>query len=409
NEHFTLRNMREYNAVSTAPINRRQAFANQRNCDTCHAGCLDCHYTPFNGKAVGENGKPNAAGVHTFSFSPPVLSCMGGGRALMCHAPLERRRGDGFMKGAFARKAVADPDDPNSKKYIDTPDAHYAAGITCVDCHLRNRKTGGMGDLIRNPEPSRCAGCHEREVIAHGRGVHKNLSCEACHTPLVAGYAFNFWAPGTRFGIKTPLDRHQFYNANAMTPILIRNRDGQWDPFHIVPHIASNVKREEVRLSGRLIFRSRPDVNMERHYPSSDAFAVTGVYESGGDEGAVMAWLNVDRVAHAITKSRGCDSCHGAGGAQRVPVDYKWMSHPGAAYRDVLDGHYTIEADGKGLRIEDITGDDGKTAPAGLKPLEGKWDLHGDFSIPAIKDKKEYEKKKRRYEQILKTGGQYHF
>ena len=408
NEHFTLRNMQAYNAVSTAPINRRQAFTNQRNCNTCHAGCLDCHYTPFNRQAEGENGKPNAAGVHTFTFRPPVLSCMGGGRALMCHAPLERRRGDGFMKGPFARKAVANPDNPGSQRYINTPDAHYAAGITCIDCHSPNHKTGYMGDLIRSPEPSRCARCHEREVIAHSRGVHKNLSCEACHTPLVAGYAFNFWAPGTRFGIKTPLDRHQFYNANAVLPILIRNQDGQWNPYHIVPHISSNVKREEVRLSGRLLFRSPPDVNMKRHYPSDDAFAVTGVYESGGDEGTVMAWLNVDKVAHSITKSRSCDSCHGAGGAQRVTVDYEWMSYPRTAYKDVLDGHYTIVADRKGLRIENITGAAGKTAPAGLRPLEGKWGLPGDFSIPEIKNKKEYAKEKRRYERILKTGGEYH-
>ncbi len=408
NEHFTARNMGEYNAVSTAPINRLQAFTNQRNCNTCHAGCLDCHYTPFNSKAVSVNGKPNTAGLHTFSFTPPVLSCMGGGRSLMCHATLERRRGDGVMKGVFARKAVADPDNRNSQKYINTPDAHYAAGITCVDCHSQNHKTQNMGDLIRDPEPSRCAGCHKREAAAHGRGVHKNLSCEACHTSLVAGYAFNFWAPGIRFGIKTPLDRHQFYNANAMPPVLIRNKAGRWNPYHIVPHISSNVKKEEVRFSGRLLFRGRPDVNMERHYPSNDAFAVTGVYESGGDGGTVMAWLNVDKVAHAITKARSCGSCHGAGGTQKVTVDYEWMSYPDAAYKDVLDGHYTIVADRKGLRIEDITGADGKTAPAGLRPLAGKWDLPGDFSIPGIKDKKEYAKEKRRYERILKTGGKYH-
>ena len=414
NDHFTLRNMEEYNTVSTAPLDREQAFSNQRNCNICHAGCLDCHYTPFNKEAGDGRGKPNEAGVHTFSFKPPVLSCMGGGRAQICHAgPLERRRGDGFMKGGFAKKAVADPGDLNSKRYSDTPDAHYAAGITCVDCHRGNHKTHNMGDRIRDPEPAQCARCHKHEVSAHSKGVHKYLSCEACHTPLVAGYAFNFWAPGKRFGMNTPLDRHQFYNVNAMAPVLLRNKNGQWDPYHIVPHISADVKKEYVRLSGRLLFRSRPDVNMVRQYPSDDAFAVTGVYESGGGEGTVMAWLNIDKVAHAITKSRTCDSCHGADGTQadgtqRVTVDYKWMAKPEAAYKNVLSGHYAVVADKKGLRIEDISGADGKTVPEGLRPLIGKWDLRGDFSIPRIKNKKAYEREKLRYEKILKKGGKYH-
>ena len=164
------------------------------------------------------------------------------------------------MKGGFAKKAVADPKDPNSKKYINTPDAHYASSVTCVDCHRQNHKTHNMGDQIRNPEPGQCARCHKREVLAHGKGVHKHLSCEACHTPLVAGYAFNFWAPGKRFGMNTPLDRHQFYDVNAMAPVLIRNKNGQWNPYHIVPHISADVKKEYVRLSGKLLFRSRPDV-----------------------------------------------------------------------------------------------------------------------------------------------------
>lgn len=388
NGHFTLDNMEKFNAVSTAPLDRAQAFSNQRDCNTCHAGCLDCHYTPFNKDAAGSGRRPNAAGVHTFTLRPPTLACMGGGRAELCHAgPLERRRGDGFMKGGFAKKAVADPGSLNSKRYIDTPDAHYAAGITCVDCHRGNHETHNMGDQVRNPEPAQCARCHKLEVSVHGSGIHKHLSCEACHTPLIAGYAFNFWAPGKRFGINTPLDRHEFYYVNAMAPVLIRNRNGRWQPCHIVPAISADVKKEDVRPSERLLFRSRPDVNMERQYPSDDAFAVTGVYESGGDEGTVMAWLNIDKVAHAITKSRTCESCHGAGGAQRVTVDYKWIANPKASYKDVLYGHYIIAADKKGLRIEGISGAGGekKNIPKGLRPLTGKWDLPGDFFHAACK------------------------
>ncbi len=409
NDSFTTENMERYNAVSTAHLGKEQAFSNQRNCNTCHAGCLDCHYTPFNKEAKDSKGRPKEAGVHTFSFKPPALSCMGGGRAQICHAgPLERRRGDGFMKGNFAKKAVADPQTENSKKYIETPDVHFAEGITCVDCHRQNHKTHNMGDQIRSPGPVQCAKCHKQEVSANKRDIHKNLSCEACHTPLIAGYAFNFWAPGKRFGMETPLDRHQFYNINAMQPIILKNKKGQWNPYHIVPHISTNVKKEEVKLSKKLIFRSKPDVNMKREYPSNDAFAVTGIYKGSKDEGMVMAWLNIDKVAHAVTKARTCESCHGSGGTQKVLVDYKWMEKPDTAYKDVLSGHYTIAADRKGLRIENLSGTDGKTIPEGLKPLTGKWDLKGNFSIPEIRDKRAYAEEKAGYERILESGGRYH-
>jgi len=409
NDSFTAKNMERYNAVSTTHLGKEQAFANQRNCNTCHAGCLDCHYSPFNKEARDSKGNPKEVGVHTFSFKPPALSCMGGGRAQICHAgPMERRRGDGFIKGNFARNAVADPQNENSKKYIETPDIHFAKGITCVDCHDQNHKTHNMGDQIRSPEPVQCAKCHKQEVSNHKKGMHRNLSCEACHTPLIAGYAFNFWAPGKKFGVETPLDRHPLYTVNAMAPIILKNKKDQWNPYHIVPHISTNVKKEEIKLTGKLIFRSKPDVNMKREYPSNDAFAVTGTYEGSKDEGTVMAWLNIDKVAHAVTKARTCESCHGAEGAQKVLVDYKWMESPDTAYKDVLSGSFTLVADRKGLRIENLSGADGKSTPEGLKPLSGKWSLKGNFSIPKIRDKRAYAEEKAGYDKILESGGRYH-
>ncbi len=409
NDSFTAKNMERYNAVSTAHLGKEQAFANQRNCNTCHAGCLDCHYSPFNKEARDSEGSPKEVGVHTFSFTPPVLSCMGGGRAQICHAgPMERRRGDGFIKGNFARNAVADPQNENSKKYIETPDIHFAKGITCVDCHAQNHKNHNMGDQIRSPEPVQCAKCHKQEVSSHKKEMHRNLSCEACHTPLIAGYAFNFWAPGKKFGVETPLDRHPLYTVNAMAPIILKNKKDQWNPYHIVPHISTNVKKEEIKMTGKLIFRNKPDVNMKREYPSDDAFAVTGTYEGSKDEGTVMAWLNIDKVAHAVTKARTCESCHGSEGAQKVVVDYKWMENPDTAYKDVLSGSFTLVADRKGLRIENLSGADGKSTPEGLKPLSGKWNLKGNFSIPGIRDKRAYAEEKEKYERILESGGRYH-
>jgi hypothetical protein len=106
-------------------------------------------------------GKAQEVGIHTFSSKPPTFSCLGGGRAQICHAgPLERRRGDGFMIGNFAKSAVADPQNEYSKKYIETPDAYFSKGITCVACHKQNHKTHNMADQIRNPEPEQCTACH---------------------------------------------------------------------------------------------------------------------------------------------------------------------------------------------------------------------------------------------------------
>jgi cytochrome c553 len=409
NSAFSTANLDAYNAASTAHLGKEQAFSNQRNCNSCHAGCLDCHYAPFSQEAKDGAGKPLAVGVHTFSSKPATLSCMGGGRAQLCHAgALERRRGDGFMKGEFASKAVADPQNENSKKYIETPDVHFAKGVSCIDCHRDNHKAHSMGDQARNPEPEQCSACHKQAVSSHGQGIHRKLSCEACHTPLVAGYAFNFWAPGTKFGMETPLDRHQFYNVNAMQPIILKSGNGQWNPYHVVPHIATNVKPEKVELSRHLIFRSRPDVDMKRQYPSNDAFAVTGFYAGSKDEGTVMAWLNVDKVAHATSSARSCDSCHGLDGAQAVFVDYQWMDKPDAAYQDVLSGHYTIAADKKGLRIDNLSGSDSKkSVPAGLKSAAGNWSLQGDFSIPRV-NSKAYAAEMERSRRVTAAGGTYH-
>jgi len=71
-------------------------------------------------------------------------------------------------------------------------------------------------------------------------------------------------------------------------------------------------------------------------------------------------------------------------------VDYKWIAKPDIAYKDVLAGYYTIVADGKGLRIENLSCADGKSIPEGLRPLVGKWDLKENFSIPEIRNKRAY-------------------
>ncbi len=210
---------------------------------------------------------------------------------------------------------------------------------------------------------------------------------------MIGGYAFNFWTVGGPEGRESPLIRIQDYFTDAVPPVIVKNPKGQWVPVHPVPHTSGNVKADEVKISKRLMFRNRPDVPIDRRYFSNDAFAVTGLVKQLDDQDRdVMVWINLDRVAHGIGKSRSCESCH-ASRAQRVATNFSMGS-----YKDVEDGSYTIIADGKGLRITEFKGPDGGPPAKGLEPFKDKWVLKGDFSLPKIRDRKAYEKLKKEHE-----------
>jgi hypothetical protein len=193
-------------------------------------------------------------------------------------------------------------------------------------------------------------------------------------------------------GKENPLTRIQDYLTNATTPLLIKNPKGLWIPVHAVPHLSGNVKAEEVRLSRRLLFRNKPDADIKRRYVSYDSYAVTGLIRNLDDiDRNAMTWLNLDRVAHGTGKARTCESCH-ASPAQRIAVKFA-----GGSYKDVEDGEYTIIADRQGLRVVDCKDTNG-TIPEGLALLKDAWSLKGNFSLPGIKDKKQYERIKKAYE-----------
>ena len=403
-----------YPATSGDPLTKMQSLANTKNCNKCHPGCLDCHYTPFEKKAPGRMGSVKPAGTHTFSQRPPVMSCMGAGRGQFCHGgPIDRRRGDGFVKGGFAHVPPADLRTTDTAAYLNTPDIHYngddkPANATCVDCHgpLAGGKDFGMvgndpnaihGNLNRNPEPDRCAECHANEVEAYKTGNHKNLTCGACHTPKVVGYAFNFWAPGTRFGITpNPLDRHALYAVNAMTPVLLKDEQGMWTPYHAVPHISTHIDPTSVKIadviSPRILWRNQPDIGINRQHRSKDGVAVTGSYYGsayGRDEGQVMVWLNLDKMAHSITSKnsalppRTCNECHTADGKQRINVSFGWNANPALVYEGLYQGTFDIVADDKGLHIENLMGyDQDGNASSALDPMKGKWSVPGSYVIP---------------------------
>ena len=164
------------------------------------------------------------------------------------------------------------------------------------------------------------------------------MDCAACHTALIGGYAFNFWSAVGPRGKENPLTRIQDYLTGATTPLLIKNPKGLWIPVHVVPHLSGNVKAEEVRLSRRLLFRNKPDAEIQRRYVSNDSYAVTELIRNLDEKDRnSMAWLNLDRVAHGTGKARTCESCH-ASTAQRIAVTFA-----GGSYKDVEDGEYTID------------------------------------------------------------------
>ena len=377
---FTPENVKIYRRHATASIAADTAYAGQRNCNQCHVGCLDCHFSPQKKDAANPR-----KGQHTFVRKPDALACYGGGRSFNCHAgPMELRRGDGYLRGEFTRAS-----EQGKRVLKDLPDIHAGKGVACIDCHEQNAGTTFHADLKRQ---GGCVNCHPKTVANHATGIHRKVDCAGCHTTLIGGYAFNFWTLGSDHGKENPVMRIQDYYADAMPPVLVRNPSGIWIPVHVVPHTSGNVKAGEVKLSKGLVFRNRPDASVERRYPSNDSFAVTGLVRNlDSKDRDTMVWLNVDRVAHATGRSRPCGSCH-ASTAQKVTTGFS-----GGSYRDVRDGSYSIIADGKGLRITDFKGPGGGPPPSGLAPLLTKWGVKGDFSLPPIREKNLYRKLEQDY------------
>jgi hypothetical protein len=379
-DKFTDENIALYNGHSTTAMPQKVGHNMQRNCNTCHVGCLDCHYDP-----QPKTASPRM-GVHTFARKPRPETCYGGGRSFACHAgPLERRRGDGYLRAEYTQAT-----DAGKKALRDRPDVHAQKGIACVDCHEMNAETGFHADLRRDVN---CGKCHAKAAADHRKGVHKNVDCSACHTALIGGYAFNFWTVTGEGDQRNPATRIQDYLVDAIPPLIVRNPKGVWVPVHAEPHTSGNVKADEVALSKKLMFRNRPDAAVDRRYFSNDSYAITGLAKDlDAEDRDTLVWFHVDRVAHSLGRSRTCDSCH-APAAQKIATGFS-----AGSYKDVEDGGYTIIADAKGLRVTDFKGPDSGPPAKGLEPLKDKWMLKGNFELPKLKDQKRYDRMRREFE-----------
>ena len=374
------------------PYTREMMSANQKACNVCHVGCLDCHYSP--GK---KDPSDPETGMHTFTAKVTAETCYGGGRGSICHAgPEDRRRGGGYIGGEFANPSGI------------APDVHHTKAISCTDCHNTPSKDNRLlhGQVKRQVD---CSKCHEAAVKSVEQSVHRNLSCEACHIRDVGGYTATCWGPGKVAGVATPFFKYKEYYGIMKEPVLIKNRKGVWIPVKPYPAAVLNQKGSG-NLKRGLAWRfpeNSPDIDR-----TEDTYAFVGLLSGLPKNDNALAWIQMDKVSHEYGKARNCESCHTPGGEQRQEVSWSF-SDEGA---DPFTGRHTVLGNSKGLYIKDIR------ATSEIKPHDGakiedfgpwfylgdKWWVEGNFSIPEIRDRKLFEETLLSYESAVRAGGKYH-
>ncbi len=356
---FMFKNTEDIAKELNVPFSKDQATAKQKFCNVCHAGCLDCHYEPDRKK-----------GVHNFTNKPTSESCGGYGRGTsICHpGAMQSRRGETYIGGDYSI--------PTGMK----PDVHYKKNIHCVDCHTTGEK--GMGDMQRK---ANCQDCHIEIEEAHSKGIHKNMDCATCHISELRGYQITVWGPGIVSGKENPFKKYSLYYGIQSPPILMKDQKGIWMPVKIWPHSVGNIK-PDVKPSEKLMFR----------WPrgeTRDAYYVVGTLSlPEGKSNKHLLWIEIEQASHPYGKARDCESCH-KGDKQISISGWEFMDDQGV--EEPFKGSHKITADKNGLRITDMK----NTTP--IKVLEGykledfaswlyfkdKWQMPGDFSIKAERDK----------------------
>jgi hypothetical protein len=369
-------NFSSMQANTRVPLSMESHRINQKACNTCHVGCLDCHFNPQK-----KNPADPSRGPHTFVKTPPSESCYGNGRASICHAgPEDRRRGAGYFGGSFSFPEGNDPD------------AHLKANVGCLDCHESSKSNPAIGHgMVKRQAQGSCKRCHAEAVASHATSVHKNLSCEACHIQRVAGYQGTYWGPGKLAGAKTPYFKYKAYYGYMPEPVLIRDQKGRWIPVKPFPMAVMNQKTSPFKPG--LHWRYPLDLpDLKR---TDDAWGYVGLFGGLPENNNALLWIQMDKMSHKLGKSRSCDSCHGApDGDQRQKVTWEY-SDPGAF---PFNGSHEVLANRNGLFITGMQSE--KIEPekeyslSAFAPwvyLKDAWQIKGDFSLPAIKDRKRYE------------------
>jgi hypothetical protein len=385
-------NYKEIAKNSNMPFTREMAELNQKACNVCHVGCLDCHYAP--GKKEPDNP---SIGPHTFTRNVASLTCYGGGRGSICHAgPEDRRRGGGYMGGPFSNPAGA------------APDIHHAKGLVCTECHDTTAKDRKLlhGQVKRQAD---CTKCHAGVIKSVAVSKHRNVSCEACHIQDVGAYTGTFWGPGRLAGTKTAFFKYKEYYGVMKEPILIKDQKGRWIPVKPYAMAALNQKSAGGLKPG---LAWRFPINLPDLERTDDAYAFVGLLKGLPSNDNVLAWIQMDKLSHKFGKARTCESCHTGNGEQRQDVSWKFAD----AGAEPFEGGHTVIASKNGLFIKDMRATTEIKAKEGWKIedfapwyyLKDKWQVRGDFSIPPVSNKAAYKNERDSYANALKTGQSYH-
>ncbi|HEY3308562.1 MAG TPA: cytochrome c3 family protein [Desulfuromonadaceae bacterium] len=376
-------------ANALVPMTPESSRINQRACNTCHVGCLDCHFNP---------GKKNASnpsiGPHTFVKTPSSESCYGNGRASICHAgPEDRRRGAGYFGGSFSF--------PEGNE----PDIHLKFKVGCLDCHESTKSNPSIGHaMIRRQAQDSCKRCHPEVVKTHAASLHKSLSCEACHIQRLAGYQGTFWGPGKMAGAATPYFKYKAYYGYMPEPVLIKDQGGQWIPVKPFPMAVMNQKTAPFKPGLQWRFpMDLPDLKK-----TNDAWAYVGMFGGLPENNNALLWIQLDKMSHKLGKSRSCDSCHASvDGTQIQKVTWEY-NDPGAL---PFNGSHEVLANTKGLFITKMQSEKIDLEPgyalSAFAPwvyFKDAWQVKGDFSIPVIQDRKQFESMRANPDNTKKTG-----
>lgn len=360
--------MKELNVPFTA----EQAKDKQKFCNVCHAGCLDCHFSP----GLQEKGAGKAsAGPHTFSRVPTAESCSGFGRGnTICHpGAMHSRRGETYIGGDYSM--------PQGM----TPDIHYKKGLPCVVCHPAGE--GGMGHMDRKAS---CQDCHLEVEDAVAGDLHRNMDCATCHISELRGYQITVWGPGQVAGRDNPFNKYSLYYGIQAPPVLIKDQKGIWMPVKIWPHSLANVQAEIPRSEG-LKFRWPNGETRDAYYVAGTVTLDQNKVPSARLNNKHLLWLEIEQAAHPFGRARSCSSCHDS--EKQVAVSrWEFMDDQGA---ESFSGDHRIEADGKGIRIAGLRA----SSPIRLLPgramtdfapwlyFKEQWQMPGDFGIRADKQK----------------------
>jgi len=352
---FDYQNTEKIRQNLNIPFTRKQAEDKQRICNTCHAGCLDCHFAP------------QADQPHRFSKTPKSESCSGFGRSSICHSgSMESRRGETYVGGDYAIPSGM------------ASDVHYKNNIHCIDCHATGKK--GMGDMQRKAD---CQDCHMAIEEAHAKGIHKNLDCAACHVNALGGYQITIWGPGFFADTKNPFYKYGLYYGIQKPPILMKDQQGIWMPVKVMPHAVGNIK-QKVQPSSQVNFR----------WPAGetrDAYYIVGTFDGLPENNNHLLWLEIQQTAHPFGKGRSCESCH----REQQTSMSTWEFLDGQGTEETFTGAYEIVADPMGLFIQNMR----NTSPirvfedynlsdfASWVYLKDKWRMKGDFSIKTDESK----------------------